>query len=166
LSISCNFGKAFKERGSISEIKYVLKNITIIDNLFKIIEKYQHIHRKLTDRKKYLPCEAVLLTLYYPCRVRREVACPVVQSASPLCSQLYLSALQPALSTLKVQLPFLCLYSLLFVIITCFECLNDFIVCLKHIPALVGCVGKLVDVAMDCQTCIKGLVCCVTDSCR
>jgi hypothetical protein len=105
LPVTCTFRKPFSERGSISGLKYFRKNITTIDKLFKIIEKYQHTHRKLTYRKKYLPCEAVLLTLYYPhLRVRREVACPVVQSASPLCSLLYLSALPPALSTLKVQI--------------------------------------------------------------
>ena len=80
----------------------------------------------------------------------------MVQSASPLCSLLYLSALQPALSTLKVQI-----YVVQFSRHQLFISKST-----PHIPALVGCVGKLVDVAMDCQTCIKGLVCCVTDSCR
>ncbi len=35
-----------------------------------------------------------------------------------------------------------------------------------YIPALVGCVERLLSLAQNCQSCIKSLVCCVTDSCR
>ena len=43
---------------------------------------------------------------------------------------------------------------------------DDQIMTVLSAYTLVGCVGKVVDIAMDCQTCIRSLVCCVTDSCR
>jgi hypothetical protein len=46
LSMACTVRKPYAVRGSISGLKYFRKNITTIDKLFKIIENYQHTHRK------------------------------------------------------------------------------------------------------------------------